>query len=309
MPEFKDYSFISCNGKTPVHVRRCQPDGEVRGVIQLAHGIAEHVNRYDRFAEFLANEGYLVVANDHLGHGQSILSEDDLGFFADNSGWEIVVGDMNKLHTMTAEEYPGVPYFLFGHSMGSFLARTYIIRYRTGLSGAIICGTGQQGAALVAGGLFLGKREIKKNGPRHKSTAINNLAFGSYNKAFEPNRTEYDWLSRDNDKVDAYVADPLCGFMASVGLFTDMMGGIKFITNQKNVQRMNMELPILFVAGDKDPVGDFGKGVTRCYESFLKAGVKDATLKLYHDCRHEILNELNYQEVQNDILTWVESKR
>ncbi len=308
MSEFSDYTFLSCNEKTNIHVRRCTPGGNVRGIVQIAHGIAEHIRRYDEFARFLADNGFLVVGNDHLGHGESISSEEDLGFFAENGGWELAVGDMRKLFEMTSAEYPGVPYFLFGHSMGSFLTRTYLIKYRSGLSGAIISGTGQQAAPVVAGGKLLGNMEIRKHGARYKSEKLNQLAFGNYNDCFDVHRTFNDWLSRDDAAVDRYIEDPLCGFIPSAGLFTDMMIGIQFIGSKKNIRRMNSDLPVFFISGDMDPVGENGKGVIRVYNAFLKAGMTNVTMKLYHECRHELLNELNKDEVMNDVLDWLNSK-
>ncbi|MGN1002689.1 MAG: lysophospholipase [Oscillospiraceae bacterium] len=308
MPEFRDYTYPSCNNKTEIHVRRCTPDGPVRGVVQIAHGIAEHVERYDRFAAFLAENGFVVVANDHLGHGQSMKDPADQGFFAENGGWEVVVGDMRRLCRLTSDEFPGLPYFLFGHSMGSFLSRTFIIRFPELLDGVILSGTGQQLPAVVTGGRLVSSLEIRRHGRRYVSDRLDKLAFGSYNKAFAPARTPYDWLSRDTEQVDKYAADPLCGFKATAGLFSDMMGGIRFVSDPKNLPRMRKELPVFFLSGDKDPVGDQGKGVLRAYNGFLKAGMKDVTLKLYPGGRHEMLNELNYQEVQQDVLVWLESK-
>lgn len=308
MPVFTDYTFKSCNSKTDIHVRRCTPDGEVKGVVQIAHGIAEHVERYDRFAAFLANNGFVVVANDHLGHGKSIADKSDLGFFAENGGWEFVVGDMRRLCRLTNDEYLGLPYFLFGHSMGSFLSRTFIIRFPDLLDGVILSGTGQQPPAIVAGGKLISCREIRRHGRRYVSDRLDRMAFGGYNKAFAPLRTDCDWLSRDTEAVDKYVADPLCGFKATAGLFSDLMGGIRFVSRSENLLRMRKELPVFFLSGDSDPVGENGKGVMRAYQSFLKAGMKDVTLKLYPGGRHEMLNELNYEEVHADILAWLGSK-
>ena len=224
MPAFTDYTFPSCNGKTQIHVRRCTPDGEVRGVVQLAHGIAEHVERYDGFAAFLAENGYVVVANDHLGHGQSIGSEEELGCLMEEGGWKRLVIDMHTLCEKTAAEFPGLPYFLFGHSMGSFLARTYLIAYPEGLTAAVICGTGQQSGALVRAGRAMGRLEIRRHGADYKSELLNRMAFGAYNKGIEPQRTPCDWLTRDNAVVDAYIADPHAGFegrLAFVGIGND----------------------------------------------------------------------------------------
>ena len=307
MSQFTDQSFLSSNGKTMIHVRRCTPDTPPVGIVQIAHGVAEHVERYDAFAGFLAAHGFLVVANDHLGHGQSIVNDDDLGFFDETDGWEKVVEDMRKLHAQTSGEFPGLPYFLFGHSMGSFLTRTYIIQDSTGLAGAVICGTGQQIPPVVRSGKLLGKA-VRRRGMRHKSEFLNNVAFGSYNKSYSEVRTPYDWLSRDPDVVDKYIADPLCGFIPSVELFIDMMEGIEFIGSAKNIQRMRKDLPIFLISGDKDPVGENGKGVERVFSAFRKAGMTDVTKKLYPDCRHELLNELNREEVMKDILDWLMSK-
>jgi alpha-beta hydrolase superfamily lysophospholipase len=305
MSVFSDYSFLSCNGKTNIHVRRCDPNGQVRGVVQIAHGIAEHVERYDKFAAFLAENGFVVAANDHLGHGKSINDESELGFFGENGGWELAVGDMHKLHEQLEAEFPGVPLFLFGHSMGSFLTRTYIIRYRTGLDGVIICGTGQQSQPVVTAGKLLADMEIKRHGVKYKSQKLNNLAFGKYNDGFAPVRTVSDWLSRDEAEVDKYNDDPLCGYIATSGLFRDMMNGLSYIGKMRNIERMKKDLPVLFISGDKDPVGENGHAVMRVYKSFVKSGMSDVTLKLYHDCRHELLNELNREEVYADVLAWL----
>lgn len=304
MSSFSDYSFLSGNGKTEIHVRRCTPDGEIVGILQISHGIAEHVERYDAFAAFLADHGYLVVANDHLGHGKSIGDESDLGFFAENGGWQLVVGDMRKLFELTSAEFPGIPYFLFGHSMGSFLTRTYLIKYPDGLAGAVISGTGQQIPPIVASGKMMGRQALRR-GAKYKSDRLNQIAFGSYNNRYKDRRTPYDWLSRDNASVDKYIADPLCGFIPSVSLFIDMMEGIEFIGSERNCAGMNKDLPVLFISGDMDPVGEFGKGVLRAYNIFLDAGMNDVTLKLYHACRHELLNELNREKVMKDILGWL----
>ena len=308
MPRFSDFSFLSGNGRTNIHVRRCDPDETPRGIVQIAHGIAEYALRYDAFAEFLAQNGFVVVANDHLGHGQSICSEDDLGFFAEHHGWELAVGDMRKLYELMRKEFPELPYFLFGHSMGSFLTRTYLIKFQDGLAGAVISGTGQQPGLVVKVGRMLSASEIKKNGARFKSQKLNDLAFGSYNKAFEPKRTDFDWLSRDNAQVDKYIADPLCGFLPSAQLQNDMMGGILYIQDQKNVERMKKDLPVYFMSGDMDPVGAAGKGVLKAVESFKKAGMQDVTVKLYPGGRHEMLNETNRDEVFADVLAWLNSK-
>ena len=308
MTSFKEFTFPSSNGKTNIYVRRFAPQQAPRGIVQIAHGIAEHSARYDGFASYLADKGFVVYTNDHLGHGKSINDESELGFFADNGGWEIAVEDMRKLSDIASKEYPGIPHFLFGHSMGSFLARTYIIYFRSGLDGVILSGTGQQPKALVLGGKLLSSIEIKKKGGKFRSEMLNNIAFGKYNDGFDTPRTISDWISRDEAEVDKYIEDPLCGYIPSAGLFHDMMCGIEFITKARNVQRMNKSLPVYFMSGDADPVGENGKGVLRAYKSFLAAGMKDVAVKLYHGGRHEMLNELNRDEVYKDILNWIEGE-
>ncbi len=258
--------------------------------------------------EFLANHGFAVVANDHLGHGKTAENEQELCFFAEKDGWNDVVSDMDQLHKLTAAKYPDVPYFLFGHSMGSFLTRTYIIDHPEGLKGVIISGTGQNPAAVVAAGKLMAKLEMIDNGPMYHSPTLDKLAFGSYNKKYDHVRTKLDWLTRDEAIVDQYIADPLCGAMATAGMFHDMMGGLQYIWKTENLNKMNKATPVYFMAGDGDPVGNYGEGVKKVYNRFLKVGCKDVKLKLYKDGRHEMLNELNKDEVYADILDWLNSK-
>lgn len=308
MPTFNDFYFKSSTGKNNIHVHRCVPDGEVRGVVQIMHGIAEYIERYDDFMAFLASNGLVAVGTDHLGHGKTIEKPEQKGFFADKDGWDYVIKDEDILRRAMAKEYPDTVQIVFGHSMGSFMARTHLIRYPGGFDAAIISGTGNQGAALVGGGLAVGNIVTALKGAHHYSNFINNLAFGSYNKAYDPQRTDYDWLTRDNDVVDKYIADPLCGFIPTCSLFRDMMTGVKYITNVNNLPKMAKDIPVYFMSGDKDPVGDYGKGVTLAYENFKKAGMKDVSIKLYKDGRHEMLNELNRAEVYADVLNWINKK-
>lgn len=307
MPSFQDFYFESSTGRQ-IHARKCLPDGQPRAVIQIAHGIAEYIERYDEFMQFLAEAGFVVAGNDHRGHGKSISAPEDLGFFAEQDGWSYVVGDMDRLRDVMHSEYPELPYIFFGHSMGSFLTRTYIIEHPSKYDAVILSGTGQQSAALVASGYAMASILTKKDGPRGSGEAMNNIAFGSYNKRFEPKRTNFDWLSKDEAMVDKYIADPLCGFAAKVSLYRDMMGGIRFISKQANVDRMSKRQPVYFMSGADDPVGDYGVGVEKAYKAFCKAGLKDVYMKLYPAGRHEMLNETNRLEVYKDVLDWINSK-
>ena len=308
MPTFKDFYFNSSTGKNKIHARMCVPDTEPRAIVQIIHGIAEYIDRYDEFMSFLADNGIIAVGTDHLGHGKSIESEEQTGFFAYENGWDYAVRDEEVLRLAMHENYPELPIIVFGHSMGSFMARTLLIRYPDAFNAAIISGTGNQGSALVNGGLFMGNLVTGLKGAHHYSKFLNNLAFGSYNKIYENPKTEYDWLSRDEANVQKYIDDPLCGFIPTCSLFRDMMTGVKFITNKKNLTAMNKDMPVYFMSGDMDPVGECGKGVHKAYNNFLEAGMKDVSIKLYPGGRHEMLNEINKDEVYSDILTWLGSK-
>lgn len=301
-------TFLSCNRRTKIHTMIWQPDTgvPVRGIVMLSHGVAEHVRRYEDFAAFLTRHGFLVAGNDHIGHGESVEGV-GLGSFGLTGGWAVAVGDMHQFHTQLLERYPRLPCFLFGHSMGSFLSRTYIIRYRLGLDGVIFSGTGHQSRAVVNLGKAAAERVLKRRGAAYQSPFLNKLAFGSYNKGFA-GRTLFDWLSRDEAEVDRYMEDPLCGFVPAASIFAEMMKGIAYITNPQNQQRMRKDLPVLFLSGDADPVGENGRGVMRAYRSFLDVGMEDVSLKLYHEGRHEMLHERNKAEVYADILSWLEGK-
>jgi len=306
MSTLTDFTFPSSNGKVNIHVRRHLPDGEVKATVQIAHGIAEYAARYDAFASFLADNGFAVYANDHMGHGKSISEDWPISYFGDEKGWDMAIADMKKLHEIVINENPGVPCYLFGHSMGSFLSRTYIILHPNDFNAAVLSGTGQQSKALIIAGKMMAKMEITRHGPAYQSDMLNKLAFGSYNNGYTSPRTSHDWLSRDTGCVDKYVADPLCGFVPSAGLFHQMMCGIDFISNNANLKKMNPELPVYFMSGDADPVGENGKGVKKAYANFIKAGMKDVSIRLYKGGRHEMLNELNKDDVYKDVLCCLE---
>ena len=307
MPEF---TFLSTDGKTQLHGMRWEPDGgSVRAVLQICHGVAEHIARYDAFARYLNDLGIAVVGHDHLGHGLSLPEGGTPVYFGAGNTWNTVVDDIYVLHQRIRLWYPDVPLCIMGHSMGSFLTRTYLIRYPGTVKAAIIMGTGWQPKAVIAGGMAVAKAVGAVVGENGTSDLVTNLAFGAYNKLFAPNRTSCDWLSADEGNVDAYMADPLCGADATVGLFRQMLSGIRFNQKLSNLRQMDPRIPVLFVAGEKDPVGDCGNGVRRTYQEFRRAGVQDCTLKLYPGLRHEILNEkAQQQQIFEDIGQWLTSK-
>lgn len=308
MPSFSDFTFASSNGLNRIRARLCLPDGEPRAIVQIVHGIAEHIERYDAFMSVLASNGYIAVGNDHLGHGKSYEKEEDKGVFADGNGWKYVVMDMDKLRTEMRRRYPDLPYVFFGHSMGSFLTRTYLIDYPEKYDAAILSGTGQQGLPLVLAGSTMANLLVKLKGARSSGKVLNDIAFGAYCDRIENPRTPYDWISRDNGEVDKYIADPNCGFVAKTSLYRDMMEGIKYIINQKNIDKMSKEQPVYFMSGKEDPVGDYGAGVEKAYKAFCKAGLRDVTIRLYPGGRHEMLNETNKEQVYADILNWLNEK-
>ena len=300
----KDIWYDS-KGAGKIHACRWIPEGQPRAVVQILHGIAEFVERYDDFASFLNSKGILVVAEDHMGHGQSINGEGIQGYF--HGGWFTAVEDSMQLLEDTRKEYPELPYILFGHSMGSFMARTILCKYPDcGLTAAVICGTGWQPAFALPGLIKVVEGICKVSGETKPNAKLQNLVFGSYNKKVEHPRTAFDWLSRDSKIVDEYIAHPLCGFIASAGLLRDMMKGIHYIEQPGNLANMNSSLPVFFIAGGDDPVGPYGKGVHTCAEAFRKAGMEDVSVRIYPLCRHEILNEINRIQVYQDVVKWIE---
>lgn len=311
MTNMTEFTFLSTDGKTQLHGMRWEPDGgSVRAVLQICHGVAEHIARYDAFARYLNGLGIAVVGHDHLGHGLSLPEGGTPVYFGESNTWNTVVDDIYVLHQRIRLWYPDVPLCIMGHSMGSFLTRTYLIRYPGTVKAAVIMGTGWQPKAVIAGGMAVAKAVGAVVGDNGTSDLVTNLAFGAYNKLFAPNRTSCDWLSADEGNVDAYMADPLCGADATVGLFRQMLSGIRFNQKLSNLRQMDPRIPVLFVAGEKDPVGDCGNGVRRTYQEFRRAGVQDCTLKLYPGLRHEILNEKAQQQQQifEDIGQWLTSK-
>ena len=310
MTNMTEFTFLSTDGKTQLHGMRWEPEGgSVRAVLQICHGVAEHIARYDAFARYLNDLGIAVVGHDHLGHGLSLPEGGTPVYFGEGNTWNTVVDDIYVLHQRIRLWYPDVPRCIMGHSMGSFLTRTYLIRYPGTVKAAVIMGTGWQPKAVIAGGMAVAKAVGAVVGENGTSDLVTNLAFGAYNKLFAPNRTSCDWLSADEGNVDAYMADPLCGADATVGLFRQMLSGIRFNQKLSNLRQMDPRIPVLFVAGEKDPVGDCGNGVRRTYQEFRRAGVQDCTLKLYPGLRHEILNEkAQQQQIFEDIGQWLTSK-
>lgn len=274
------------------------------GVVQIAHGMVERASRYERFAERLTAQGYVVAANDHRGHGRTAGSPEHVGHLADADGFERMVGDCRRLTEILRERFPGLPVYLFGHSMGSFVSQRYIQRYGRDLRGVILCGSA--GKSLLVGiGRRMAARELRKNGPLARSAKMDRLAFGAYNRSFRPNRTPFDWLSRDDAEVDRYIADPYCGVICTCKFYDDLLSGLAGLFRPSDLQAVPRDLPIYLIAGDMDPVGARGKGVQKLYRMYERLGVRDVQIQLYPGARHEILNETNRDEVMSDVLDWL----
>ncbi|MDO4488804.1 MAG: alpha/beta hydrolase [Eubacteriales bacterium] len=301
----EEFTFLSSDGVTTIHAKRWVPEGEIKAVLQIAHGMAEYIDRYDAFARYLAADGFVVTGNDHLGHGKSITDETKLGFFAKDEGNKKVLSDLHHLYEMTKEMYPDVPYFFMGHSMGSFLCRQYISEYGNELSGAIIMGTGNQSAFLTAMGKAVCKMVALFKGWDKRSGLVDAMAFGSYNKLYgEPGG--YEWLSENAENVKKYNDDPLCGFGFTLNGYYNMFHSINLLSKDSYIGRMPKELPVFIVAGEDDPVGDYGKAPKEVYNKFKELGMKDVEKKLYYGDRHEILNEDDRETVYEDIREWLD---
>lgn len=299
--------FYASKGGGRIHGCRWEPNDTPIGVVQIVHGIAEHIERFEPLAIYLNAVGYVVVAEDHMGHGRSIGEECPQGYF--KGGWFAAVEDTRALMRYTMTKYPGLPYVIVGISMGSFMVRTLLAKYpNSGLSGAVICGTAWQEKAMLNTARTVCGLLCRTAGEEKPSPMIQKLMFGSYNKGIDKPQSANAWLCRDTDVVAAYDEDPLCGFVATAGLYRDMLEGIAFNQAQANLAAMEKTLPVLFLAGSRDPVGNYGKGVEACAAAFRDAGMERVTVKLYPEDRHDVLNELDKLTVWTDLTNWMENE-
>lgn len=302
----EEFTFASRDNVSKIHAVRWLPDQDnIQGVIQIVHGMAEYVERYEDFAKFFTDRGYLVTGEDHLGHGKSVPEGGVKGYLCEQDPATVVVRDVHRLKKMTQELYPGVPYFLAGHSMGSYITRNYISRYGTGIQGAVIMSTGTQSSleltffrvCIAITGLFKGKKT--------PSRFLDKLVFGSYSKRITSPRTQFDWLTKETDVVDRYIADDECGFCFTVNGFATLCTLISRACKQENMKKIPGTLPVYMISGDEDPVGDYGKGVRKAYQAMKDAGIEDITLKIYPGDRHELVNETDRMTVLEDIENWL----
>lgn len=304
MVEFKDFRVPSNDGKTQLFCAKWIPDVEPKATLQISHGMVEHILRYSDFAEFLASNGYAVYGHDHLGHGQT--SPDDLGFFALEHGDSLVIDDVHAVGMKIKEEYPDIPHYLLGHSMGSFIARRYITRYPQDVHGALFLGTGNQPLSSVKMGIHLANMISKTKGPRSRSDLLNKMVLTNNDQMFEEPLVVNRWMTRDLDKINEFNEDPLCKFAFTTTGFRDLFTLIRDLETKINFNRIPKDLPVIFMSGTADPIGGFGVDVVAAVDVFREynPGVE---LKLYEEARHELINEINRDEVYHDILAWLDA--
>lgn len=315
----KDFKFASSNNYYDIHGRIWIPKTHILAVVQISHGMAEYIARYDEFARFLADRGILVVGNDHMGHGQSINSEEDLGYFSipikgmhplkkkRYTSSALAVKDLYHVTKIVKKHYPGVPYILLGHSMGSFLVRRYLMEYGHEVDAAIIMGTGNQSKFKVNMGLVLCKIISLVMGERYRSELLNNIIFGLYNKRISSPIGKSDWVTSDEEHLKKYYSDEKCGFVFTMNGIHALLSTIKYIQKKENIEKIPTDVKMIFLAGLEDPVGRYGEEVKEVYEIYTKHGVKNISIKLYDGCRHELLNETIRENVYTDIYKWIEN--
>ncbi|ANS77935.1 Lysophospholipase [Serinicoccus hydrothermalis] len=305
-----DSTFVlSTPDGSQVHLTTWLPEGAPRAVVLVAHGMVEHAARYEHLARRLLDHGYAVYAPDHRGHGHTVSGRGErglLGHMADQDGFASVVDDLLALTDRIEADLPGVPVVLLGHSMGSFLARAYAARYGDRLAALILSGTAGAPGVLANLGLGVASLEARLRGPRAPSHLMTTLTMGPYNARFRPNRTRSDWLSRDTAQVDAYEADPLSGATASAGFYRDLLTGLRWVSQRSVAAQMPKELPVHLVAGEVDPVGGEA-GTEEVAALFRDVGMQDVTTRIWPGARHEVLQEVNRDEVETELLAWLDA--
>jgi alpha-beta hydrolase superfamily lysophospholipase len=296
--------WLTANDRSRLYVNQWLPEGPAKAMIMLSHGMAEHSGRYARLAQALCAAGYGLYAPDQRGHGRTA-DEGTLGLYAEHDGWSKVVGDLASLNQHIALKQPGLPIILLGHSMGSYIAQAYLLHHSASLDGVILSGSNFQPVTLYRAAGVIARIERARQGLRGRSALIDFLSFGSFNKAFKPNRTAFDWLSRDPDEVDKYINDPLCGFRCTNQLWIDLLGGLQQISKASNLAQIDPGLPILVMGGECDPVSE-GKRLKSLAHALREAGCQHLQLNIYPQARHEVFNETNRDEVTADVLTWLD---
>ena len=299
--------IASKDSKNNLNVIIWETEKEPLGVLQIVHGMAEYIDRYDNFAKYMTEHGFNVIGHDHLGHGYSVSDEHDYGFFAEENGDKIIIEDMHSVTQYAREKWEELPNFILGHSMGSFCLRQYLTKYSNDVFGAIIMGTGWIPSAAALLGKTIATNTCKSKGSHTVNPLLIKLTLEPYNKPFAPTRTNCDWLSRDEKQVDLYVNDKLCGFDFTAGAYKDFFTILEKIAKNRQLIGMRKSLPILITSGSVDPVGG-KKACEKLNAQYKRCGIDDVTLKLWENDRHEILNELDKSDVYQYIYNWLKSK-
>ena len=302
MAACEKFTFSSTAGPA-LEARLWRPEGTPRAVVQLLHGMAEHIDRYDVVARRLNRAGLAVVGHTHLGHGPRAQRQ---GYFADRDGWQRLIDDVHRLRGIAGEQFPGVPHLLLGHSMGSYIARCYLQEHGEGLTGAILTGTGHVDRQAATAALTMANLICLTGGAKKPYPMMERMSLGENSKPFAPCRTDYDWLSRSEAEVDRFLADPCCGFPFTGSGYRDLFRGLKRLTDQEALRRMPPQLPLLLLSGDSDPVGGMGRGVEQVAREMREAGMQRVEVRLYPGARHDIFNETNRDEVMRDVIIFVE---
>ncbi len=306
----EEYTYPSATELCSIFARSYAPADQtaVRGILQIVHGMAEHGERYQALAYYMAYHGYAVFIHDQAGHGRSVADPEQLGYFGAKDGWRALQQDVRTLTVKAAQKYDGRPIFLLGHSMGSFIARLYAAAWGRDLAGAIFCGTSGENPGAAAG-VAVARVTEKFKGDHYRSAFIDHIAFGSYNKRYNDPRTPFDWLSRDRDEVDQYIKDPLCGYLFTAAGYRDMFTLLQNVSGKDWYRALPKKLPMLLISGSMDPVGNYGKGVRQVYRDLEKVGCKNVSMHLYDEARHELFNEINAKDVSRDVLSWMDAVR
>lgn len=305
------FTFPSKDQKTQIHAIKWIPeDGQYDAILQITHGMVEFIERYTPFAEFLIKNRFMVVGHDHLGHGASVNSKDDWGYFAPGDPSSLLVEDMHQLRTIIQGENPGVPYFMLGHSMGSYLLRRYLSVHGEGLHGAIIMGTGFVDPGTAGMGSKVSSIVAKFKGWKYRSKLVSSMAFGAAYKDYDMTGSdpEKSWLTKNTEIVKWYYNEPRCTYLFTLNGYKGLFDTVSYTCKQENVDKIPKDLPVFIVSGQRDPVGDAGAGVEKVNEMFKSAGIKDLSMKLYENDLHEILNELDKDVVFNDLLQWMRKR-
>lgn len=303
----EEFYFDSRDNRSRIHAVMYTPeDREPICVVQIIHGMAEYVERYEEFARFLTERGFAVTGNDHLGHGKSVGEDKRYGYFCEQDPATVVVRDAHRLKKMTQQRYPAVPYVIVGHSMGSFILRNYLTMYGSGITGAVIMGTGFKTRGAMAAGRFMVQLQKLFLGPEHVSRFCDKVSFGSYNKRIPDAKTDFDWLCKDADSVQRYIDDPLCGQIFTLNGFQTLTELIARAHDPKRLRKIPASLPLLVISGDADPLGGYGKGIPKVCDGLRAAGVRDVEMRLWETGRHELLNEPERAQIMEEIYSWMQ---